>query len=148
MRLTTTPILAGGFLALLLSVGAHAGGTVVKTADHPEYGAHIADGDGRALYLFEPDSPGNSECRNACAKAWPPLTVEPGQKPTVGDGITAGKLSTFERADGSRQVMYGGHPLYYFVTDEQKGGVQGQDVHGFGGEWYLVQPSGEKLGHE
>jgi predicted lipoprotein with Yx(FWY)xxD motif len=42
------------------------------------------------------------------------------------------------------QVTYGGWPLYYFVQDQGPGEATGQDKHGFGGEWYLVTPAGEK----
>jgi predicted lipoprotein with Yx(FWY)xxD motif len=43
------------------------------------------------------------------------------------------------------QVVYNQHPLYYFVKDQGPGQTAGQDVHGFGGEWYLLTPEGEKL---
>ena len=43
------------------------------------------------------------------------------------------------------QVTYNGWPLYYFVKDKQAGEATGQDVKGFGGEWYLVKPQGTKL---
>jgi predicted lipoprotein with Yx(FWY)xxD motif len=43
------------------------------------------------------------------------------------------------------QVTYGGWPMYYFVQDRGPGEAMGrQDKHGFGGEWHLVAPAGEK----
>lgn len=45
------------------------------------------------------------------------------------------------------QVSYGGWPLYNYVKDQGPGQTTGQDIEGFGGEWYLVSPSGEIVGH-
>lgn len=55
------------------------------------------------------------------------------------------KLSTTKRKDGSTQVTYNGWPLYYFAKDQTPGEITGQDVEGFGAEWYLVSPDGEKV---
>ncbi len=54
-------------------------------------------------------------------------------------------IGTFERDDGKMQVTYGGWPLYHFVRDKAPGDTNGQDVEGFGAEWYLVSPSGEEV---
>lgn len=35
-----------------------------------------------------------------------------------------------------------GWPPYCYVRDQGPGSVTGQDVHGFGGEWYLVPSDG------
>ena len=94
-----------------------------------------------SLYLFEPDNKGASTCYDACAAAWPPLTAT-GQA-TAGEGAEASLLGTTERKDGAMQVTYGGWPLYYFVKDQKPGDTVGQEKEGFGGEWYLVEPSGE-----
>ncbi|MDZ7811542.1 MAG: hypothetical protein U5L11_17650 [Arhodomonas sp.] len=56
-------------------------------------------------------------------------------------------LGAIKRKDGSRQVTYNGWPLYHFVKDQDSGDTSGQDVEGFGAEWYLVAPSGAKVGH-
>jgi hypothetical protein len=37
-------------------------------------------------------------------------------------------------------------PLYHFAKDFGREAT-GQDVEDFGGEWYLVTPQGEKVGH-
>lgn len=113
------------------------------------YGGYVADGQGRTLYMFTTDTQGQgdtqakSSCQDKCAEAWPPLTLESG-KPQVGEQLQEDLVDTFQREDGSTQVTYGGWPLYYFVKDQAPGEVNGQDVHGFGGEWYLVAPDGSK----
>jgi hypothetical protein len=38
--------------------------------------------------------------------------------------------------------------LYYFARDESAGDTKGQDIEGFGAEWYLVSPEGEKVEEE
>ena len=43
------------------------------------------------------------------------------------------------------QVTYNGWPLYYFIKDKAPGDTMGQDVKGFGAEWYLVMPSGKEV---
>lgn len=114
-------------------------GVTVQVTDNETLGPILTDANGNTLYVFEPDEPGVSNCADQCAEAWPPLTVDEGQEPTVGDGVS-GDLAVIERADGARQVTYNEMPLYSFVRDEQPGDVNGQGVDGFGGEWYAVPP--------
>jgi len=124
---------------------AAAGGATVTVASSAEYGSYLADSSGRALYLFTADKPGESACSGACAEAWPPYSAAQGA-PTAGAAdVQAAKFGTLSRPDGTVQVVYNQHPLYYFQKDTGPGQTMGQDVHGFGGEWYLVTPQGEKL---
>ena len=98
---------------------------------------------GRAVYLFEKDKGTTSECSGACAKAWPPLTTS--AKPTAGTGVTASMLGITKRADGTEQVTYNGHPLYYFEGDKKSGTIAGQGLDAFGAAWYVVGASGSKV---
>lgn len=111
----------------------------------PEAGAYLSDGEGRTLYLFTADSAGVSQCYEECAEAWPPVVVQEGALSTEGDDLREDLVGTHERDDGELQVTYGGHPLYYYLEDREPGAVQGQDIHSYGGEWYLVSPDGEAL---
>ena len=99
-----------------------------------------------SLYLFEADGKLSSTCYDACAQAWPPLVAE--GEPTAGNGVDQGMLAAFERTDGSTQVAYNGRSLYYFARDENVGDTKGQDVEGFGAEWYLISPEGEEVEEE
>jgi predicted lipoprotein with Yx(FWY)xxD motif len=65
-------------------------------------------------------------------------------QPKAGDKVQSDLLGTIQRQDGSTQVTYNGWPLYYFSRDQGPGQTTGQDVHGFGGEWYLITPEGTK----
>jgi predicted lipoprotein with Yx(FWY)xxD motif len=49
------------------------------------------------------------------------------------------------RADGTEQVTYDGHPLYYFIADGSAGSTTGQGNDGFGAKWWLVAPSGSAI---
>lgn len=146
--------------ALLAGLGAPAmaaentDGDKLTVAESEKYGPYVADAQGRALYMFEPDERGQgkeaarSTCYAACAEAWPPLLAQGDPEPELGDRLESGLLNTTKRQNGSLQVTYGGWPLYYFVKDQGSGSVAGQDVHGFGGGWYLVGPDGNKIEQE
>src|SRR5437764_5358489 len=74
------------------------------------------------VYLFEADKGGKSACSGACAGAWPPVN---GNGKAVA-GASAAKLGTITRPDGTTQVTYKGHPLYFFVKDKDDGDAYGQ----------------------
>jgi predicted lipoprotein with Yx(FWY)xxD motif len=118
------------------------GPAVVMTKTGPA-GTYLVDGTGKSLYLFVIDTPTSSMCSGPCAQAWPPLTTD-GQ-PTAGAGVTASMLTTIKRSDGSMQVVYGGHPLYFFQGDTSAGATNGQGLNNFGGLWWLVSPAGKAI---
>jgi predicted lipoprotein with Yx(FWY)xxD motif len=103
----------------------------------------LTDGAGRSLYLWVPDTSTMSTCSGACATAGPPLIAK--GTPTGGAGVTASDLGTITRSDGSKQVTYAGHPLYYFAGDKAAGQTNGEGSDGFGAPWYLVAPSGQQI---
>ena len=119
------------------------GAAQVQTQQQEPYGMYLTDGQGRTLYMFTADSTGSS-CYDACANAWPPFLTD-GDPEAMGENIDAAMLGTLQRRDGSTQVTYNDMPLYYFTKDQGAGQVTGQDVHGFGGEWYLVSPQGNVI---
>ncbi|HKP91905.1 MAG TPA: hypothetical protein VJT75_18200 [Thermoleophilaceae bacterium] len=107
-----------------------------------DYGKILADGRGRALYLFTRDD-GKSRCYGACADAWPPFLTK--GAPRAGDRVKQGLLGTVKRSDGRKQVTYKGNPLYYYVGDDEPGEVLCQAVLEYGGYWYVVKRSGEPV---
>lgn len=98
---------------------------------------------GRTLYLFQADKNGMSACSGACAAAWPPVTLT--GTPKAGMGVSQALLGTIKRSDGTVQVTYNGHPLYYFTADTAAGIAHGQAVKAFGAEWDVVGASGSKI---
>jgi predicted lipoprotein with Yx(FWY)xxD motif len=138
------------FLALVVAFAvaiagpgmAAAGSATVKTR-HGKLGTYLVDGKGRTLYLFEKDKTKKSTCSGSCATAWPPLTTK--GKPKAAGTAKASLLGTSKRADGTTQVTYNGHPLYYFVQDKKAGDTKGQGIDAFGAEWYVLSRSGKKI---
>jgi predicted lipoprotein with Yx(FWY)xxD motif len=106
-------------------------------------GTFLVDGNGRALYLWDADHGSKSTCSGACAQAWPPLTTT--ATPKASGAVKASLLGTTKRADGSREVTYAGHPLYYFAGDTAPGQTTGQGSDGFGAPWWVVTPAGKAI---
>jgi hypothetical protein len=57
----------------------------------------------------------------------------------------ASDIGTITRSDGTKQVTYDGHPLYYFSGDSGPGTASGQGSDGFGAKWWLVAPTGSDV---
>jgi predicted lipoprotein with Yx(FWY)xxD motif len=106
-------------------------------------GQILVGANGKTLYLFEADTSTQSTCSGACAQAWPPLTTT--GAPKVAAGATASLLGTTTRSDGTRQVTYSGHPLYYFVSDTKAGDTNGEGSTAFGAGWDVLSPAGAKI---
>jgi len=104
-------------------------------------GEILVDSEGHPLYAFSGDGAGTPTCEGACAKAWPPLLDENGE-PQPSNGTGAARLGTVERADGSTQVTYAGHPLYTFAGDKQPGEANGNGQSAFGGTWTALKGNG------
>lgn len=113
-------------------------GTVVITADS-EYGRMLYDASGQPIYLFDAETGSAPRCYGACAEDWPPVLTD-GQ-PTARKGTRDALLGTTRRKDGTTQVTYAGHPLYFYAH-EGKYQVRCHDVTEYGGTWLVVRPDG------
>ena len=118
------------------------GGTVITTATSSG-GTVLASGSGRAVYLWAKDAGDMSSCNGACAGAWPPVTTTGAA--TASGGAKAGDIGTITRSDGTKQVTYDGHPLYYYSGDSGPGTASGQGSDAFGAKWWLVNPNGSDV---
>ena len=124
-------------------------GSKVTTADPGEaivslrqtsLGNILVGAEGRTLYLFTSDKDASSTCYEGCVEYWPPLDTL--GKPLAGDGIDATKLGVSARTDGTTMVTFNGHPLYYFVKDNNAGDVTGQ---GYSNVWYVLDADGNAI---
>ena len=106
-------------------------------------GSVLVDGRGHTLYLFDADHRGKSACTGQCAAVWPPLLTA--GAPLAGAGLKKGLLTTTKRKDGKLQVVYAGHPLYFFSGDARAGQLKGEGIEHFGGRWYVVDAAGKKV---
>jgi predicted lipoprotein with Yx(FWY)xxD motif len=102
--------------------------SVAKTSK----GQALVGPNGHVLYTYDPDTATSSACSAGCATAWPPLVGIP----HPGAGLKADDFGTITRTDGSKQVTYDQHPLYYFAKDKD-----GEDVYGdgVGGVWHVAK---------
>jgi len=124
------------------SASASTTGTVITT-HAGSAGAFLTNGSGRTVYLWAKDGMNMSACSGACAAAWPAVPAT-GTLTATG-GAKASDLGTITRSDGTKQVTYDGHPLYYFVGDSAAGQTNGQGSDNFGAQWWLVASSGAKI---
>lgn len=110
-----------------------AGSSISVTLADTSLGPVLAGADGRTLYGFTNDLRGQTTCFGTCAEAWPPVLVGPDW--TVGPELDSGVFSTVDRGDGTRQLVAGKWPLYYYAGDTAPGDVAGQ---GSGRVWFAV----------
>ena len=106
-------------------------------------GTFLVDAKGRALYLWDADHGSMSTCSGACAQAWPPLTAT--GTPKASGQVKSSLLGTTMRSDGSHEVTYAGHPLYYFAGDSAPKQTNGQGSNSFGSPWWVVSPAGQAI---
>ena len=102
------------------SGGSSASASDLQTHSGPD-GKFMTDDQGRTVYIFSKDTSTTSTCSGDCAKEWPPY-----------------------KEDGS-QVVFKGHPLYFFADDKSAGDMNGQGLNDFGGLWTAVAPDGSAL---
>ena len=112
----------------------------IKVATDAKLGTILVDGEGKTVYLFVKDTGTASTCYTDCATFWPPVVTK--GAPIAGAGAQASLLGTTQRTDGTTEVTYAGHPLYYFLNDKAAGDTKGQGVNGFGALWWVMNPSG------
>ena len=119
--------------------GSGVSATTLKLASTtlPNVGSVLTGPTGMTLYYFTTDSSGSTSCTGQCAVAWPPLVVPTGSTPALPSGAS-GSLTTIKRPDGTTQVTYKGHPLYYYQGDTAAGQDKGQGV---GGTWFVLTTS-------
>lgn len=122
--------------------GAAATKISLASASLPGVGSVLTGPSGRTLYYFTTDSPTSTSCTGQCAVLWPPLVVPAGSQPTLGSGVS-GTLGTVKRPDGSTQVTYKGHLLYYYEGDTAPGQDKGQGVDG---TWFVLDTAGTSVG--
>jgi predicted lipoprotein with Yx(FWY)xxD motif len=115
-----------------------ASGTRIVVADS-DFGQMLFDATGQAIYLFDIETTSEPQCYGACAEAWPPVLTT--GRPVDGRGVRASLLGTTKRTNGTVQVTYNDHPLYFYAH-EGKHEVKCHNIFLNGGTWYVVQPGG------
>jgi predicted lipoprotein with Yx(FWY)xxD motif len=104
-----------------------------------EFGKVIFDSNGNVVYMFGRDKTATSTCYGICAAAWPPLLTKGAT--SVGPGLNASLIGTTKRKDGSLQVTYNHHPLYFYSADKH-GKIMCQHAVMHGGIWLVLKANG------
>ncbi|HEY1916421.1 MAG TPA: hypothetical protein VGH27_12675 [Streptosporangiaceae bacterium] len=116
------------------TIGSESSGSTNILAD-----AGAVNGVTSTLYAFTADTATMSNCTGECARIWPPVLTQ--SAPTAGQMADGSLLGAIQRGDGTFQVTYNGHPLYYFANALDTG-TQGNGVTAFGGTFNAVNVSG------
>jgi predicted lipoprotein with Yx(FWY)xxD motif len=124
---------------LTIAAPAEAAGTRI-TAASSEFGTMLWGPGRQAIYVFENDGRNRTNCRDACAKAWPPVYTS--GKAVAGKGVRSSLLGSIRRGS-RRQVTYRGRPLYYYAH-EGAGEVRCHNVFLNGGDWWVIGPDGRR----
>lgn len=103
----------------------------VASAAKADVGRVLVDAQGMTLYRFTAERDGRIACTGDCTTTWPPA-------PAPSDGELGAGVGTVERADGTRQLTYGGAPLYRYAGDHSPADARGDGVNG---TWFAVTPS-------
>lgn len=116
------------------------GAAITLKTNNGSKGIFLTDQAGKTLYLYTVDKGTTSACYTGCATLWPPLIAK-GAVQVAGDA-SAKDVGETTRTDGTKQVTYAGHPLYYFAGDSTPGQTKGEDLQGV---WFLVGPAGNTM---
>ena len=139
LRLVATVVVGVAVAALVASAQAAPGTAARLSVRSTAYGKALFGPSGKVVYVFGADRGSTSHCYGVCAAAWPPLlTTGP---PLAGAGIEAKLLGMTKRKNGTLQVTYNGHPLYYYSADKV-GKVMCQHANMHGGLWLIIKPTG------
>jgi predicted lipoprotein with Yx(FWY)xxD motif len=114
----------------------------LSTTENSTLGTIVTDSAGLTLYRYDKDKniPPTSNCTNACATTWPPVSAV---SDTQVKGVDQNLVGFLQRPDGTRQLTIGGWPMYRYSGDKATGDVNGQKK---GGVWYVSAPDGTKAG--
>ena len=93
-------------------------------------GSRLMTADGMALYVFDKDSDGKSNCYAKCAKEWPPMIASASAVPS------SANLSVIRRKNGTMQWAWMGRPLYMFDEDLAPGDMKGDS---YSPDWHLAR---------
>ncbi len=115
-------------------------GTVITTGGS-EFGTMLFNEKKQAIYIWELEESSKAGCYGDCAKDWPPVLTD--GTPQAAGEVKSDLLGTTKRSDGSTQVTYNGHPLYYYAN-EGPGEVKCHNVVTHGGLWWVIQPNGNR----
>ncbi len=84
---------------------------------------------GQVVYVFDVDQINVSNCHDQCAVTWPPVIIP-------ATTAVADPMGSITRPEGTLQLTFEGHPLYFFAGDKNPGDAHGD---GLGKVWHVVE---------
>jgi predicted lipoprotein with Yx(FWY)xxD motif len=110
---------------------------VVGSTSIAAVGSVVTGVGGRTLYYLSTETSTSIQCTGTCTQTWFPYVLAAGSRVAVATGVT-GSVSSTVRPNGTTQVTYDGHPVYYFAGDSAPGQANGQ---GADGTWFVLSPA-------
>jgi len=115
-----------------------------------EYGRYLVGPDGRPVYAFvTEDVRGGSDitpieaCVERCLEDWPLVTIS-APNFQVAEGVDPFLAEPLEW-EGNLVLVYDSRVLFHYFRDEPGGEPRGQQIHEYGGWWYLMRPDGSLI---
>jgi predicted lipoprotein with Yx(FWY)xxD motif len=140
LRLLAMVVVVAALVGVVASAQAAPGAAARVSVRSTEYGKTLFGPSGKVVYVFGADRGSTSRCYGVCAAAWPPLLTS--AAPLAGPGVEAKLLGMTKRKNGTLQVTYNGHPLYYYEADKV-GKIMCQHATMHGGLWLVIKPNGQ-----
>jgi len=122
MRFTT------GLAAAFVTLSAAAALAAPATFGDSAKGKILVDAKGMALYTYDKDEAGKTNCIGPCLTNWPALMAAATDK-------AEGDWTIVDRPEGTKMWAYKGKPVYFYVKDTKAGDLTGDGV---GGSWHLI----------
>ena len=108
----------------------------IRVATSPERGSYLTDSQGKTLYYYVGDTPGNSTLRSQSLAEFPVFGPRLISTPS---SLVPGDFTYLTRADGLSQIAYRGMPLYYYSGDKNTGDNLAQK---YSLQWFAANVSG------
>ena len=119
---------------------------ILEVAVSDDYGEYIVARD-RPVYAFVTTGVRGGDditpllsCTGRCLEDWP-LVTSPADEVPISDEVSRYLVETIDW-QGQNVVIYASNALFHYFRDEPGQEPLGQEVHTWGGWWYLVRPDG------
>jgi len=133
-EVTTTLVQEVNALGATITVEGNAR-VMLRDSAASEFMAETVDKSGFALYTFDNDTAGVSNCFDGCLDTWPPLLAS-------STDTAEAPFSIIERDNGMMQWAINDMPLYFFTPDTSADDVNGENA---GNVWHIARPAPVKV---
>ena len=143
-RMLIAAAVATAAIGLAAGPAGAAGRTTLKLRK-TSVGTILVNGRGFTIYAFTKDGRNRDACQkiSGCLSVWP--VVSGASRPTLGPGVKRSLVGTIALSGGTKQLTYGGHPLYTYVADSGPGQTSYVNFFQFGGRWPAVNAAGQEV---